>query len=36
MVGSYELDNESSGSVRGGEFLEYVNDTYLLNKDSAL
>jgi hypothetical protein len=30
-----EHGNETSGSVRGGAFLDWLSDRYLLKKDSA-
>jgi hypothetical protein len=33
--GSCEYDNETSGSIKGGEFLDYSNAYKLLKKDSA-
>jgi hypothetical protein len=35
MAGSYEHDNESLGSFKSEEFLDYLSDFYLLKKDSA-
>jgi hypothetical protein len=35
VAGSYEHGNEPSGSIKGGEFLDWLNDYYLLNKDST-
>jgi hypothetical protein len=29
----YEHDNETSGSVRGGEFLDHVSDYQIIKKD---
>jgi hypothetical protein len=34
-MGSCEYDNETSGSVNGGEFLDQLSDCQLLKKDSA-
>jgi hypothetical protein len=35
MVGSCEHSNESSGSIKGGQFLDHLSDYWLLNKDSG-
>jgi hypothetical protein len=35
VTGSYEHGNEPSGSVKGDEFLDQMNDYQLLKKDSA-
>jgi hypothetical protein len=32
---SCEHGNEISGSIKGGEFLDYISDYQLLKKDSA-
>jgi len=36
VVGSCEHGNETSGSVKGREFLDYLSNYYNLKKDSAL
>jgi hypothetical protein len=36
VAGSFEHNNESLGPMKGGEFLGYVSDYYLLMKDSAM
>jgi hypothetical protein len=33
MVGSCEQDKETSDPIKGREFLEYLTDYYLYNKD---
>jgi hypothetical protein len=35
VTGSFEHDNEPSGSVDGGEFVDYLSDYSLLKKDFA-
>jgi hypothetical protein len=35
VAGPCENGNESSGSIKGGEFLDYLSDSWLLKKDSA-
>jgi hypothetical protein len=35
VAGFYEDSNEPSGSVKGGEFIDQLNDCELLKKDSA-
>jgi hypothetical protein len=35
MAGSSEHDNEHSGSIKCGEFLDYLSDYQLLKEDSA-
>ena len=35
MAGTYECGNEPSGSIKCGEFLDYIKTGYLLKKDSA-
>jgi hypothetical protein len=35
VAGCCEDGNEPSGSIIGGEFIDYLNDYYLLKKDSA-
>jgi hypothetical protein len=35
MAGSYEHVNDPSGSIRGMEFRDYVDDSKLLKNDSA-
>jgi hypothetical protein len=35
VAGSCEHGNESSGSIKGVEFLDYLSDYQLPNKDSA-
>jgi hypothetical protein len=34
--GCYEHCNELSGSIQGGEFLDYLSEYHLLKKDSVL
>jgi hypothetical protein len=34
VAGSCEYDNELLGSVKGGEFLHYLSDYWLLKEDS--
>jgi hypothetical protein len=34
-VGCYGHGDELLGSIKGGEFLEYLSDYYLLEKDSV-
>jgi hypothetical protein len=34
VVGTWKCDNEPSGSIKCGEFLDYLH-SYLLKKDSA-
>jgi hypothetical protein len=36
VVRSCEHDNEPSGSIKGGEFLEQLSDCHILNKDSSV
>jgi hypothetical protein len=36
VTGSREHGNESLGSIKGGEFLDYLSNYLLLKKDSAL
>jgi hypothetical protein len=36
VAGSCEHDHEPSGSIKEGEFLDYLSDYQLLKKDSAL
>jgi hypothetical protein len=35
MVGCCEHGNEPLGSIKGGEFLDYLSNCQLLKKDSA-
>jgi hypothetical protein len=35
VAGSVGHGNEPSGSIKGGEFINYLSDYYLLEKDSA-
>jgi hypothetical protein len=35
VAGPCEHSNEPSGSINGGEFLEWLSDCQLLKKDSA-
>jgi hypothetical protein len=35
VAGSCEDGNESSGSIKCGEFLDYLNGSKLLKKDSV-
>jgi hypothetical protein len=35
VAGSWGHGNERSGSIKGGEFLDYLSDHLLLKKDSA-
>jgi len=35
MSGSGEHENEPSGSIKGGKFLDYLDDCLLLMKDST-
>jgi hypothetical protein len=35
VAGCCEHGNEPSGSVKGGVFLDYLSDCWLLKKDSA-
>ena len=35
MAGTFECGNELSGSVKCGEFLDWLQTGYLLKKDSA-
>jgi len=35
MAGCCKHDNEPSDSVKGGEFLDYLNDFWFLEKDFA-
>jgi len=35
VAGTCECDNESSGSVKGGEFRDWLKTGQLLKKDSA-
>jgi hypothetical protein len=35
MAGFYEHGNECSGSIKSGEFLDYLSDYQLLKKYSA-
>jgi hypothetical protein len=35
VAGSREHDNEPSGSIKGGEFLDYLSDCQLLKDGSA-
>ena len=35
MAGSYTGDNEHPGSIKCGEFLDYLRNGQLLKKDSA-
>jgi hypothetical protein len=34
VAGSYEHGNEPSGSIKSGEFVEYLSDYQLLKKGS--
>jgi hypothetical protein len=36
MVGSCENGNEPSGSIKGGEFFDCLNDYWLLKKGSSI
>jgi hypothetical protein len=35
MTDSCEHSNEPSGTIRGGEFLDWLSDYYILKKDCA-
>jgi hypothetical protein len=35
VAGSCEHGNEPLGSIKGGEFLDWLNDYHLIRKDSA-
>jgi len=35
MMGSCEHGNKPSGSIKRGEFLDYLSDCWLLKEDSA-
>jgi hypothetical protein len=36
MTSYCEHHNETLGSIKGGKFLDYLSDYYILNKESAL
>jgi hypothetical protein len=35
MAGCFEHGSEPSGSIKGGEFFDYLSDCLLLNRDSG-